>query len=92
MFRQRLSAAVSASEAGTGLRFLASYTLAKAIDNASGGDEFHFSTIPGNQLEKLLEEAMFWFCKVNNHLTPLRPANLRPQETPASRRPRSRCA
>jgi hypothetical protein len=36
----------------TGLRFLASYTLAKAIDNTSGGDEFHFSTILGNQLEK----------------------------------------
>jgi hypothetical protein len=51
MFRQRLSAAVSASEAGTGLRFLASYTLVKAIDNTSGGDEFHFSTILGNQLE-----------------------------------------
>jgi hypothetical protein len=33
-----------------GLQFLASYTFAKAIDNASGRDEFDFSTILGNQL------------------------------------------
>jgi len=32
-----------------GLRFLASYTYAKSIDNASGRDEFDFSTILGNQ-------------------------------------------
>ena len=34
-----------------GLRFLASYTFAKAIDNTSGRDEFDFSTILGNQLD-----------------------------------------
>jgi hypothetical protein len=34
-----------------GLRFLASYTYAKAIDNTSGRDEFDFSTILGNQLD-----------------------------------------
>jgi hypothetical protein len=33
-----------------GLQFLASYTFAKAIDNASGRDEFDFSTILGDQL------------------------------------------
>lgn len=32
-----------------GLRFLASYTYSKAIDNTSGRDEFDFSTIIGNQ-------------------------------------------
>ena len=34
-----------------GLQFLASYTFAKAIDNASGRDEFDFSTILGNQFD-----------------------------------------
>jgi len=34
-----------------GLQFLASYTFAKSIDNASGRDEFDFSTILGNQLD-----------------------------------------
>jgi hypothetical protein len=34
-----------------GLRFLASYTYAKAIDNTSGRDEFDFSTILGDQLD-----------------------------------------
>jgi hypothetical protein len=34
-----------------GLGFLASYTYAKAIDNASGRDEFDFSTILGDQLD-----------------------------------------
>lgn len=34
-----------------GLRFLASYTFAKSIDNTSGRDEFDFSTIIGNQLD-----------------------------------------
>lgn len=34
-----------------GLQFLASYTFAKAIDNASGRDEFDFSTILGDQLD-----------------------------------------
>ena len=34
-----------------GLRFLASYTFAKSIDNTSGRDEFDFSTILGNQLD-----------------------------------------
>ncbi|HKY27574.1 MAG TPA: TonB-dependent receptor [Pyrinomonadaceae bacterium] len=34
-----------------GLRVLASYTFAKSIDNASGRDEFDFSTILGNQLD-----------------------------------------
>jgi hypothetical protein len=34
-----------------GLRFLASYTYAKAIDNASGRDEFDSSAILGNQLD-----------------------------------------
>jgi hypothetical protein len=33
-----------------GLQFLASYTFAKAIDNASGRDEFDFSAILGDQL------------------------------------------
>lgn len=33
-----------------GLQFLASYTFAKAIDNASGRDEFDFSAILGYQL------------------------------------------
>jgi hypothetical protein len=32
------------------LQFLASYTFGKSIDNASGRDEFDFSTILGNQL------------------------------------------
>lgn len=35
----------------SGLQFLASYTFAKAIDNASGRDEFDFSTILGNQFD-----------------------------------------
>jgi hypothetical protein len=34
----------------SGLQFLASYTFAKAIDNASGRDEFDFSAILGDQL------------------------------------------
>jgi hypothetical protein len=34
-----------------GLRFLASYTYAKAIDNSSGRDEFDFSTILGDQTD-----------------------------------------
>jgi hypothetical protein len=34
-----------------GLRFLASYTFAKSIDNTSGRDEFDFSTILGDQLD-----------------------------------------
>lgn len=34
-----------------GLRFLASYTFAKAIDNTSGRDEFDYSTIVGNQFD-----------------------------------------
>ena len=34
-----------------GLRFLAAYTYAKSIDNASGRDEFDFSTILGNQFD-----------------------------------------
>ena len=34
-----------------GPRFLASYTYARAIDNASGRDEFDSSTILGNQLD-----------------------------------------
>jgi hypothetical protein len=34
-----------------GLRFLASYTFANSIDNASGRDEFDFSTVLGNQLD-----------------------------------------
>ena len=33
-----------------GLQFLASYTFSKAIDNASGRDEFDFSAILGDQL------------------------------------------
>jgi hypothetical protein len=33
------------------LRLLAAYTYALSIDNASGRDEFDFSTILGNQLD-----------------------------------------
>lgn len=33
-----------------GLQFLGSYTFSRSIDNASGRDEFDFSTILGNQL------------------------------------------
>jgi hypothetical protein len=38
-------------EASRGLRFLAAYTYARSIDNASGRDEFDFSAILGNQLD-----------------------------------------
>jgi carboxypeptidase family protein len=35
----------------SGLRFLAAYTYARSIDNASGREEFDFSTILGNQFD-----------------------------------------
>ena len=38
-------------ETARGLRFLAAYTYSRSIDNASGRDEFDFSSILGNQLD-----------------------------------------
>ena len=48
-----------------GLQFLASYTFAKSIDNASGRDEFDFSTILGNQLDNRANRGVSDFDRTN---------------------------
>jgi len=48
-----------------GLQFLASYTFAKAIDNASGRDEFDFSAILGDQLNNRANRGMSDFDRTH---------------------------